>query len=64
MIKAIYRDRAIATYLSRMEAEVAHENDPEIKLEEFCDICETNKPEPNQSICSECHLGINVDLFA
>ncbi len=64
MIKAMYMDRAIAAYVSRLEAEVKHGDDPEVDLEEFCDICETNKITNHKSICDECHLGINVDLFA
>ena len=63
MIKAIYRDRVIATYVSRMEALIEHSTDPEVSLEKFCDICETNKITNHKSICDECHLGINVNIF-
>ena len=64
MIKIIYRNNVIDTFVSKIEAEVKYENMDDITISEFCDICETNKPEPNQTICSDCTQGINVDLFA
>lgn len=64
MIKVTYRDAEIASYVSRMEAEVAHGDDlDEVSLEEFCDICESVKVAEGQTICDTCYKGIHLNIF-
>lgn len=64
MFKVFYNGTLIDICISKIEVGVKYDNEDDLLIQEFCDICETNKVANNSSICEECGKGIHVDLLA